>query len=686
LQRDSSTRGEEETVAVPLACPIVCGVRRFGEVGNGGTKMHKKLSLILAAVLFVTVAMTARAQEPVTTPADNLVVDGVPKIPSSVAETAGRYGSYRSASLADWHPTKREMLIATRFAETPQLHLVKMPGGTREQLTFYPDAVTNGRFHPNGGDYIVFSKDIGGGEWYQLYRYDLKTGDVTLLTDGKARNLTGPWSSSGDQIAYMSTRRTGKDTDLWVMNPSDSKTDHLLMQLAGGGWQPQDWSPDDKKILLEEEFSINESYLWLVDAATGEKTELTPRNAAEKVSYGEGRFSKDGKGIYVTTDKDSEFHQLAYLDLATKQPQYLTTNIPWDVQSFDVTHDGKMIAFMTNEEGVSVLHVMDTTTKKELPLPKLPTGVTSAVHWQRNGHELGFSLNNARGPGDVYSLNVATGKLERWTTSETAVKTDGFADSELVRWKSFDGKMISGFLYKPSAQFNGKRPVLVVIHGGPEGQSQPTFLGRANYLLNELGIALIFPNVRGSTGYGKTFSLMDNGLKREDTYKDINALFDWIATQPGLDSDRIAVTGGSYGGHMTLAVSTFYSDRIRCSVDIVGMSNLVTFLEHTEAYRRDLRRVEYGDERDPKMREYLEKIAPMNNIEKIRKPMFVIAGKNDPRVPVSESQQIADALKRQKTPVWLLIAKDEGHGYRKKPNQDFQFYATVEFLQEYLLK
>jgi dipeptidyl aminopeptidase/acylaminoacyl peptidase len=646
--------------------------------------MNKKLILMVAAMLLI--GMRVPAQEAVIAPADNLVVDGVPKIPASIAETAGKYASYRSANLADWHPTMREMLIATRFAETPQLHLVKMPGGERQQLTFFADAVGGGRFHPNGGDYILFAKDIGGGEWYQLYRCDVATGDVTLLTDGKSRNLPGPWSSSGDQIAYMSTRRTGKDTDLWVMNPADAKSDHMLTQLVGGGWQPLDWSPDDKKILLEEELSINESYLWLVDARTGEKTELTPRNTAEKVSYGQGRFSKDGKGIYVTTDKDSEFHRLAYLDLATKQSQYLTTTISWDVEAFDLTHEGKMIAFRTNEEGVSVLHVLDTSTKKELSLPKLPQGVMGSMRWHRNGHELGFSLSNARGSGDVYSLDVSNGKVERWTTSETAVKTDGFQEAELVRWKSFDGRMISGFLYKPPAKFTGKRPVLVVIHGGPEGQSQPTFLGRNNYLMNELGIALIYPNVRGSTGYGKTFSLMDNGFKREDTYKDINALFDWIATQPGLDADRVAVTGGSYGGHMTLAVSTFYSDRIRCSVDIVGMSNLVTFLEHTEAYRRDLRRVEYGDERDPKMREFLEKIAPMNNIEKIKKPMLVIAGKNDPRVPVSESQQIADALKKQGTPVWLLIAKDEGHGYRKKPNQDFQLYATVEFLQEYLLK
>jgi Tol biopolymer transport system component len=287
--------------------------------------MMKRFCLLLALGIFVLAPV--RAQDSVIAPADNLIVDGVPKIPAALAETAGRYGSYRSASLADWHPTKREMLIATRFADTPQLHRVKTPGGARQQLTFFADSVGSGRFHPNGGDYILFSKDIGGGEWYQLYRYDVATAGVTLLTDGKSRNLAGPWSSSGDQIAYMSTRRTGKDTDLWVMNPSDPKSDHLLTRLAGGGWQPLDWSPDDKKILLAEELSINESYLWLVDTATGEKTELTPRNTTEKISYGEGRFSKDGKGIYVTTDRDSEYYRLAYMDLAAKQPQYLTTNI-----------------------------------------------------------------------------------------------------------------------------------------------------------------------------------------------------------------------------------------------------------------------------------------------------------------------------------------------------------------------
>jgi len=647
--------------------------------------MKPRYSLILLLAILLCFVAPAPAQEPLVAPPESLILDGVPSIPASLADTAGRYGSFRTAIFADWHPARHEMLIATRFADTNQLHLLKTPGGERHQLTFYPDAVNGGRFHPNGADYIVFMKDIGGGEWYQLYRYDVTSGNVTLLTDGKARNLMGPWSSHGDQIAYMSTRRTGQDTDLWLMNPADPKSDHLLTQLKGGGWQPQDWSPDDKQILLTEELSINESHLFLVNSATGEKTPLTPPDE-NKVFYGEAKFSKDGKGVFLTTDKDSEFQRLAYLDIATKQLKFLTTAIKWDVETFDLTKDGKRIAFVTNEDGASVLHVVDASTQKELPLPKAPAGVIFGVRWHPDGNLLAFSLNNARGPADCYSIDVAGRKLDRWTDSETAVKTDAFPEAELVHWKSFDGKEISGFLYKPPAKFTGKRPVLVVIHGGPEGQSQPNFLGRGNYYLNELGIALILPNVRGSTGYGKTFTLLDNGFKRDDTYKDINALFDWIASRPDLDSERICVTGGSYGGHMTLAVSTFYSDRIRCSVDIVGMSNLVTFLEHTEAYRRDLRRVEYGDERDPKMREYLEKIAPMNNIDKIKKPMLVVAGKNDPRVPVSESQQIFDALKKQGTPTWLMIAKDEGHGYRKKSNQDFQFYATVEFLQQYLLK
>jgi dipeptidyl aminopeptidase/acylaminoacyl peptidase len=309
------------------------------------------------------------------------------------------------------------------------------------------------------------------------------------------------------------------------------------------------------------------------------------------------------------------------------------------------------------------------------------------VHWRPHSHELGFNLMSARSPSDVYSLDTETGKLERWTFSETGgLNPNQFSEPELIHWKSWDGRMISGFLYRPPAKFSGPRPVMILIHGGPEGQFRPDFGGTDNYFLNELGMSLIYPNVRGSTGYGKTFLALDNGMLREGSYKDIDSLFDWIGQQPALDAKRLLVMGGSYGGFMTLAVATNYNDRICCSVDIVGPSNLVTFLEHTSGYRKDLRRVEYGDERDPKMRAYLESIAPANKAQNITKPLFVIAGQNDPRVPASESQQMAEAVRKNKTPVWFLMAKDEGHGFHKKKNRDFQLFATVMFIKEYLLK
>jgi dipeptidyl aminopeptidase/acylaminoacyl peptidase len=405
------------------------------------------------------------------------------------------------------------------------------------------------------------------------------------------------------------------------------------------------------------------------------------------VSYSGGQFAKDGKSVFVTTDKDSEFHRLARIDLDSGKHTFLTDHIKWDIEDFELSPDGKTVAFVVNEDGLGKLHLLATDTGKEKPVPELPPGTVGRLKWHQNGKDLGFGLVSARSPADVYSLNVETGKVERWTESETGgLNTQAFAEPELVKWKSFDGKMISGFLYRPPAKFTGKRPVVINIHGGPEGQFQPAFLGRNNYYLNELGVALLFPNVRGSSGYGKTFLTLDNGFQREDSYKDIEALFDWIKSRDDLDADRVMVTGGSYGGHMTLAVATYYPERIRCAVDVVGISNFVTFLEHTEEYRRDLRRVEYGDERDPKMRAFMEKTAPVNNVHKIKRPMFIVQGKNDPRVPLIEAEQMVSALKGANIPVWYLMAKDEGHGFAKKANADFQFYATVMFMREHLLK
>ena len=404
------------------------------------------------------------------------------------------------------------------------------------------------------------------------------------------------------------------------------------------------------------------------------------------MSYGTAAFSRDGRGLYVTTDKDSEFQRLAYRDSATGTPTSLTAHLNWDVDEFSQSRDGKLLAFVTNEEGVGALHLLDASTRREIPAPPLPIGIVSNLRWHENSRDLGFQLSSAQSSSDVYSLDVTTGKVERWTESETGgLNTATFASPELVRWTSFDGRLISGFLYKPPATFSGRRPVMISIHGGPESQARPGFLGRVSYFVNELGVAVLLPNVRGSSGFGKSFLKLDNGLLREDSYKDVAALFDWIGTRADLDASRVFVTGGSYGGFMTLAIAATYSDRLRCALSVVGISNLRTFLENTESYRRDLRRAEYGDERDPTLREFFERIAAVNNADRIRKPLFIVQGRNDPRVRWTESQQIVATLRRNGAPVWYLLANDEGHGFAKKKNQDFQFYATILFLREHLL-
>jgi dipeptidyl aminopeptidase/acylaminoacyl peptidase len=404
------------------------------------------------------------------------------------------------------------------------------------------------------------------------------------------------------------------------------------------------------------------------------------------VAYSGAEFSADGKGVYVATDKGSEFQRLGYIDLASRQYTPLTTDLKWDVEGFDLSPDGKTIAFSINEAGISRLHLFDTSTRRSRPAAGVPAGILGALAWHNNSRDLAFSVANARSTSDVYSLDATSGAVNRWTESELGgLVASELSEPELIRWKSFDGLDMSGFYYKAPARFTGKRPVIINIHGGPEGQSRPIFLGRSNYYLNELGVSIIYPNVRGSTGYGKTFVALDNGLKREDSVKDIGALLDWIATRDDLDSSRVMVMGGSYGGYMTLAVSTHYSSRIRAALDIVGISNFNTFLKNTESYRRDLRRVEYGDERDPKMAAFFDRIAPLNNAAKIAHPLFVVQGGNDPRVPLSEADQMVERVKQNGKPVWYLMARDEGHGFAKKQNADYLFYATVMFVRQYLL-
>lgn len=622
-------------------------------------------------------------------PADNLVVEGVPAIPQALVDELSYYTEGRAAGFFGWHPTKREMLVTTRFGDVPQIHQVVQPGGARQQLSFYRQKISAATWRPKTADGLVFSKDIGGSEFFQLYWRDAKTGKVSMFTDGKSRNTGGVWAPSGKFLVYESTRRNGKDTDIYMVDPARPSGEKMVLQLEGGGWTAVAVSPDEKKILVHEYISANSSHYWLVDLASQSKTLLT-KDGDQKVAYAGGAFSPDGKTVFVTSDKDYEFMRLVSLNVAgdLSNPKWSVVHQEsWDIGSFHFNEDGKKLAIVLNEGGASRLKVLEMPSKKEMALPKIPNGVMGDPSFHPVTGEMAFSLSGAQSPSDVYSIDLNKKVLHRWTESETGgLDPRGFSSPQMIHWNSFDNLKISGFLYRPPAKFTGKRPVLVIIHGGPESQSQPTYQGRNNYYLNEMGIALVYPNVRGSTGFGKSYLAADNWMKREDSVKDIGALLDWIAKDPNLDPNRVVVMGGSYGGYMTLACMTHFNDRLRGGIDIVGISNFVTFLENTEGYRRDLRRVEYGDERDPKMREFLQKISPLNNAKKITKPMFIIQGKNDPRVPVTEAEQMVSAVKSNGGPCWYLMAKDEGHGFARKANQDFQFYSTIKFLENYLIK
>jgi len=630
-----------------------------------------------------------------------MAVQGIPPIPRQKVVALTPYENIRTAVLAGWHPRERRLLIRTRFADTVQLHEVAFPLGARTQLTFLDERVGDGAYRPSDPEQIVFASDEGGAENYQLYLLDRRSGRVRRFTDGVHRWLSPLWSRDGQLLAYVGNARNGRDFDLYVADPAVAASERKVAELKGA-WTPLDWSPDGQRLLLLEEISANESYLHWVDLATGAVHLLPPaepggaRGRGETIAYSGGRWSSDGAAVYTASDADGDFLRLLRLDLASAKWKVLSGSLAWDVESFDLSRDGALLAYFANVEGTSRLHLLDTRSGAELATPELPAGVAGGLAFRPGSHEIGFQISWARSPADVYSYDPDSARLERWTASETGgLALAGFALPELVRVPTFDGTVVAGkqvprvfraFLYRPPAdRFPGWRPVYVSIHGGPEAQFRPEFLGSNNYLLNELGVAIVFPNVRGSAGYGKTFLKLDNGMKREDSVSDIGALLDWIKTQPGLDPSRVMVGGGSYGGYMSLATLVHYSARLRCGYEAVGISNFVTFLEHTQEYRRDLRRVEYGDERDPRMRAFLESIAPAAHADRITVPLLVAQGANDPRVPLGESDRMVAAVKEKGVPVWYMVAGNEGHGFAKKTNADYQRAVLYEFMERYLL-
>ena len=640
---------------------------------------------VIVGTLFVLTSV--QAADVVRREQGQLVLENVPAIPDDVSARLQQYSNARSASLASWTPDSSSLLIRTRFADTVQLHLVQQPLGARKQLTFFAEPIRGGDYQPGKDSRgFLFSRDNGGDENYQLYFFETATGKGRLLTDGSSRNQSARWSPSGRFFLYSSSKRNGIDFDIYRYDMATD--DEQRLYDSKGSFSTLDISADESKALLLQYVSATESRLFLLDLATGLATSLNI--GAGRVSYGEALFNKDATGLYLTLDAGSEFQQLAFFDFDRGRLHVLTPDLEWDVGSIALSPDGAVLAYTVNAGGSDEIHLLDVASRKALKAPQLPPAVVNGLLFSPDSQQLGVSFSASNTPSDVYVYNLKTSIMSRWTESEIGGLDAGqFVLPELVKYPSFDAhegkpRQIPAFVYKPKTAA-GKLPVVISIHGGPEGQYRPFFSEFAQYLSTELGIAFIAPNVRGSSGYGKSYLELDNGFKREDSIKDIGALLDWIASQPDLDKDRVLVMGGSYGGYMTLAAMVHYNDRLKGGIDIVGISHFVTFLSNTKGYRADLRRVEYGDEREPTMREFMEKIAPLNNAGKITKPLFVVQGLNDPRVPASEAEQIVTKVRANQGHVWYLLAKDEGHGFAKKANREFYQAAAVTFIRQHLL-
>lgn len=639
----------------------------------------RPLAFVLACVLAPTAVM-AQASNVVEKPAA-LIADGVPSIPAALAAETRPYMEFRTAGFAGWNAADRSMLISTRFGNTAQIHRVATPMGAREQLSFEVEPV-GGRWSPSG-DALVVSKDRGGDEFFQLYT--LADGRLTLLTDGgRSRNGFGAWSQDGRLIGYSSTRRNGRDSDLYVMDPRDPSTARMVAEVSGGGWAIADFSPDGRTALVVQYIQVTKSNLHALDLASGRMTPIGDHSLP--IAYGGARFAPDGT-LWVTSDEDSDFQRLGRIDLTTGVFTAVSTEPRWDVADFDIAEDGAFIAYTINEAGSTRLRLLDPASGRIRTVEGLPAGIAGGLEIAPWG-EIGLTFSSARSASDAFSVDPRSLAVTRWTRSETGgLDVTRNVEPELIEVASFDGEPVSGFLYRPDpARFPGRRPLIVNIHGGPEGQSRPGFMGRNNYLINELGIAIFFPNVRGSTGYGKRFVSLDNGPDlRENSVRDLGAYLDRLGADPAIDPERIAVTGGSYGGYMCYAGAIHYGDRLRGANCVVAISNFVTFLENTEAYRRDLRRVEYGDERDPAQRARLLEISPMTRVDEINIPLMVVTGGNDPRVPASEADQMIAAVRANGRTAWHLLGQDEGHGFAKKVNQDYQFWASLLFWRETLL-
>jgi len=587
-----------------------------------------------------------------------------------------RYMNIRWASRPTFSPDGSQLAFLTNITGTAQIWRISAEGGWPDQLTFFDDRVSFVQWSPTD-ELLVFGKDVGGNERTQLYVMPSDGREIINLSNlPHAIHHFGGWSHDGRWIAFSSNRRNPAFFDVYIQDINSRKT-RLVYQQDGSNFAAG-WSPNDQYLLIWRLNSSFDQDLFLLELKTQRVTHLTPHQGL--VRYSNVNWAPEGKGLYLITDQGRDFMNIAYLDIASAELTYLEDD-PWDVDGLAVSKDGRFMAYTLNVDGYSELKIKELSAgRRPLPSPPLPMGVVGRLTFSETGEKLAFVFSGPRCNSDIWVWELEKERLIQVTHSSRAgIPQESFTEPQLVRYTSFDGRKIPAFLYFPRK--TGRFPVIVHIHGGPEAQERVWFDPIFQYFLNR-GYAVFAPNVRGSTGYGKAYTHLDDVELREDSVKDIAYGVEYLKTIDQVNPEKIAVMGGSYGGYMVLAALTRYPNLWTAGVDIVGIANFKTFLKNTGAYRRKWRIAEYGDpQRDS---ELLEKISPINHVDKIKAPLMVIQGANDPRVPQSEAEQIVQAIKQRNGVVEYLLFPDEGHGISKLPNRIKAYTAIVDFLDRYL--
>ena len=602
-----------------------------------------------------------------------------------------RYLNIRAATGPVLAPGGERIAFKTNVTGVDQVWVLAAPGAWPEQVTFGDEPISTLEWSPADASRILFGKDVGGNERQQLYLADLSTGKTRRLTTADtAIHTPGGWSRDGRFLAWQTNERNAAFFDVAVADLRTGAVRAVYRQ--DGTNMPAGFSPDGRRLLIGRIEAPFDNDLLVLDLGAGgdpatEATLLTPHTGQAR--YTDACWNPDGSGFWLRSDEGREFLALAYMDLAAARQggrnalRFLEPTAEWDVEDIDVSDDGRWLAEAIDADGISELRLRKLPDGRPVRVDGLPRGVISGLDFSGDGRRLVFALSHAQGPSEIWSVETATGHVQQWSRSSTAgISSGSFVPAELVHWKSFDGRSISGFLYRPQGSPGRPTPVLMSVHGGPEAQERPQFSVLNQYLVNR-GIAVLAPNVRGSTGYGRVFTHLDDAELRLDSVKDLVEARRWLVESGTAPEGKVAVMGGSYGGYMTLAAVAFHPDLWACGVDIVGISNFRSFIANTGAWRRNLRVAEYGD--PDRIGEFLDRASPLNAAGRITAPLMVIQGANDPRVPQSEAEQIVASVRQRNGTVEYLLFPDEGHGLKKLPNRIRGYSAMADFLETHLL-